>query len=390
MTSADRPSVALLAAAPAPYRTPFFNELAKHCRLLVAFETRSERGRKWTIDDEAFEFRWTVMRTLSLSTNRTIRSARERRVLAVPLNVMDVLNRFQPDVVISAELGARTASAALFCRIRKRPLIVWWEGTPHTESAVGGLNVSLRKALLRTATRAWGNGEESAQCLVEYGIPRSRIDLGMTGLNTTRWSKDVEEARDSTRAAIRERFGLQGFVLLFVGSLERRKGIQALLAALTLLSEDHSLPAWSAFFVGSGPLTAEIEAWTRLQPSVPIAMPGFVQPSELASFFAAADLFVMPSLEDVWGMVCLEAVVAGLPQVTSSLAGAASALVTSSEIGSVIDPRDARSLADNLAHRIRLGPRRIPDTLRDRAIAEWSPEAMAQRAISSVRSSFAT
>jgi len=37
-------SVALLTNAPAPYRTPFFNELAMRCRLLVIFDTLSQPG----------------------------------------------------------------------------------------------------------------------------------------------------------------------------------------------------------------------------------------------------------------------------------------------------------------------------------------------------------
>jgi glycosyltransferase involved in cell wall biosynthesis len=384
MTNVDRPSVAVLTSAPAPYRIPFFDELARRCRLLVVFETRNEQGREWAINEREFQFPWMLLRSLPYTGRRVGRGPAERWIPHIPLNVLSALNHFRPDVVISAELGPRTASAAMFCGLRKRPLIAWWEGTPHTEEAVSGLNVRFRKALLRRATRTWGNGEESANSLVAYGVPRSRIDLGMTGLDTERWSEDVDEARSSTRAAVRERLGLQGFVLLFVGSLALRKGLEDLLAALSLLAEDRDLPRWSALFVGSGPLAHEVEAWARLRLEVPIAVAGFVQPSELAPYFGASDLFVMPSLEDVWGMVCLEAFVAGLPQVTSSLAGAASSIVTSSEIGDVVDPRDARGLAQHLAHRIRLGPQRVPAALRRRAINEWSPVSMAERAMSSI------
>ena len=95
---------------------------------------------------------------------------------------------------------------------------------------------------------------------------------------------------------------------------------------------------------------------------------------QLPKYYAAADIFVLPSLEDVWGLVCLEALVAGLPQVTSSMVGAASDLVTSSDIGDIIDPRDAQAFAQRLAGRIRRTPTPVSYTHLDvykRQLASW-------------------
>ena len=386
-TSIEEPSVALLTNAPAPYRTPFFNQLARRCRLLVIFDTMREPGREWEVDEQGFEFEWLVSRSLSLSRSLKDRKRAERPVIHIPFNLMSTLDRFGPDAVVSLEFGARTASAALFCALRRRPLIAWWEGTPHTEAGASAPRVMLRKTLLRHASRAWANGGESARSLNAYGFPDARIDLGMTGTDTARWSHDVDTACDTRRAEVRARLGLRGVVLLFVGSLSSRKGLQHLLDAMTALAQDPTLPEWSALFVGSGPLSDTVAHWSQLHTSVPVALPGFVQPSELADFFAASDVFVMPSVEDVWGMVCLEALVAGLPQVTSSLAGAASSLVTSPEIGSVVNPRDTTEFAGHLALRIRMGAQRVPAALRARAATEWSPAAMTERAMSSIRAS---
>ncbi|MGO9874301.1 MAG: glycosyltransferase family 4 protein [Acidimicrobiia bacterium] len=387
MTDTNQLSVALLTNAPAPYRTPFFNELAKKCDLLVVFDTLRGPGREWEVDEGEFEFRWAVTRALPFYDRLVARGSIERRIPHIPVNVISLLERDQPDVVVSLEFGARTAEAALFCRLRKRPLIVWWEGTPHTERNASALKRALRRTLLRQVTRAWGNGKESARSLTSYGLANSRIDLGMTGVDTTRWRRGVDHERDTTRTALREQLGLRGVVLLFVGRLTALKGVRDLLAALTLLADDRDLPAWSALFVGSGSLTHEVADWARRHPAVHVAMTGFVQPRDLAQYYAAADLFVMPSLIDRWSLVCLEAVAAGLPQVTSSLAGAAVDLVTSSEIGVVVDPRDAISLAGHLGQRIWLGPQRVPEAYRESVVAKWSPSSMAERAISSLRAS---
>ncbi len=382
MTKPDRPSVALLVGAPAPYRTPFYNALAQQCRLLVAFETRTEAGREWTIDERGFDFEWKTLRMLNVA-GRATNAMGEHRGVPVPLNVPTLLARFGPDVVISAELGARTATAAGYCLARRRPLIVWWEGTTRTEAAASARRVKLRRTLLRTARRAWANGEESAAALTAYGVPRAHIDLGMTGTDTDHWRRDTDAARRSARDSTRRELGLQGVALVVVGALSHRKGIRELLAALTLLAEE-DVPEWSVLFVGSGPLAAEVEDWAARNPTVPLAATGFVQPETVPRYLAASDLFVMPSTEDVWGMVSLEAVVAGLPQVTSSLAGAASSIVTSPEIGAVADPRDARAFARTLADQIRRGPRPVPDARRDAAASYWSQSAMAERARASI------
>jgi len=387
--TADRLSVAVLTNAPAPYRTPFFNELALRCELMVIFDTLRNPGREWVVDTKEFRFRWTVTRALPFTGRLVNYGCTQRWIPSVPLNAISALNGFGPDVVVSSELGVRSASAAAFCYLRKRPLIVWWEGTPHSERSVSKRKVRLRQTLLRRATRAWANGEESQKSLTAYGVPEPHIDLDMIGTNTAQWRDEVEEARDSRRAAIRQRFGLRGVVILFVGGLTERKGIREVISALSLLAED-DLPAWSVLFVGAGRLSEEIKAWARLYPAVPVALTGFVQPAELPDYFAAGDLFVMPSLEDVWGMVCLEALVAGLPQVTSVFAGAANALVTSTEIGSIVNPEDIQSLAKHLAHRIRLGIERVPTELREETIIKWSPAAMADRAMSSIRTSVAS
>jgi glycosyltransferase involved in cell wall biosynthesis len=388
MTNADRLFVALLTNAPAPYRTPFLNELAMRCELMVIFDTLHNPGREWVVDTKEFRFRWTVTRALPFTGRHLDYGSTQRWIPSVPLNALSALNRFGPDVVVSSELGVRTASAAAFCHFRRRPLIVWWEGTPHSERSVSKRKIRVRQTILRGATRAWANGDESRESLTAYGVPEPYVDVDMIGTNTVRWRDEVDDARASSRAVIRERFGLRGVVILFVGGLTERKGIREVIAALSLLAED-DIPAWSVLFVGSGRLSEEIETWARVHPQVPVALTGFVQPGELPGYFAAGDLFVMPSLEDVWGMVCLEALVAGLPQVTSVFAGAAHALVTSSEIGSVVNPEDVQSLAQLLALRIRAGIERVPAGLREEAIIKWSPAAMADRAMSSIRLSLA-
>lgn len=374
--------VALLTNAPAPYRTEFLNELAKRCRLLVAFDTKRESDREWLIEESDFHFDWLVTRAFEISGLRLAGSF-ERARLQIPLNMLAILERFKPDVVVSGELGIRTMWAALFCQMRRRPLIIWWEGDLHSDR-VRRLRTLRHISLLRRSSRVWGNGVVSARSLARYGVPRERVDLGMTGMDTVSWRIAVDKQRDSVRAEVRVEHALQGAVLLFVGELTRRKGVLEMLAALTILADIGDLPQWSMLWVGAGPLYKQVDRWAASHPEIPIARIGFVQPADLPKYYAAADIFVMPSLGDVWGLVCLEALVAGLPQVTSSMAGAASDLVTSSDIGDIIDPRDSQAFAQRVADRIRQAPTLVPGGARADASTTWSPAASATRGMTSI------
>ncbi len=107
--------VALLTNAPAPYRTEFFNELARLCTLLVVFDTEREPDREWVIETSDFDFDWRISHGLAVSHPHLRRRNFDTHVLHIPLNTFAVLEHFRPDVVVSAELGVRTMWAALYC-----------------------------------------------------------------------------------------------------------------------------------------------------------------------------------------------------------------------------------------------------------------------------------
>ncbi|RYG53671.1 glycosyltransferase [bacterium] len=77
----------------------------------------------------------------------------------------------------------------------------------------------------------------------------------------------------------------------------------------------------------------------------------FTGPSNnVASFYAASDIFALPTQYEAWGLVIVEAMACGLPVVTSALAGAAVA-VESGKTGVLLDnPDDEAEIARGLTH----------------------------------------
>jgi glycosyltransferase involved in cell wall biosynthesis len=158
-------------------------------------------------------------------------------------------------------------------------------------------------------------------------------------------------------------------VFLFCGQMIARKGVDVLLHAFTelcrsgmaarleLVGREGDLPTWLR------ELPAEVRARVHYA--------GFKTPAELPAVFAAADVFVLPSRHDGWGVVVNQALGAGLPVICSDAVGAGHDLVQSDVNGIVIPAGDTPALT--------LAMRRLAEdrTLRNRYGAAAS--AMAER-----------
>jgi len=141
-------------------------------------------------------------------------------------------------------------------------------------------------------------------------------------------------------------------VFLFVGQIIKRKGWNYLLEAARSLVQK-GLHSFSVAVVGDGEQRDQLKARLcslGLQPFVNATGP--VPYQSLGSLFEAADVFVLPTLEDTWGMVVSEAMAFGKPVLCSKYAGARE-LVQHGVNGFVFDPYNVDELAGYMERFIR-------------------------------------
>lgn len=168
--------------------------------------------------------------------------------------------------------------------------------------------------------------------------PGERIPAIYHGVNTKVFNSD---ARLERRDAARNHFGFEPeeTVLLLAGNDWAKKGLPCLIDAL---AEIRDLPVRALAAGGD-----EREPYLRLAQAAGVAdRLRFVEPSpDVLQFFAAADLYVAPSVYDPFGLPVLEAMACGLPVIASRAMGA-SELVSEGEDGLILaDPRDKTGLA---------------------------------------------
>lgn len=171
-------------------------------------------------------------------------------------------------------------------------------------------------------------------------------------------------------------------LLLFVGRLRYYKGLEHLIRAMTL----EPAVAGTLAILGTGPRQ---EALRRLVASLSLGdrvrFLGYVADASLPDYYAAADVFVLPSSErsEAFGLVQLEAMAAGKPVISTELGTGTSFVNVHGETGLVVPPRDPQALARALRELLD-DPRRrraLGDAGRRRVVRDFHVETMVDRVV---------
>jgi phosphatidylinositol alpha-1,6-mannosyltransferase len=147
---------------------------------------------------------------------------------------------------------------------------------------------------------------------------------------------------------LRGQLGISGApVALYVGRLVGVKSVDTLLRAFQ--GVQRLLPDAGLAIVGDGPLRGSLQGMAGALGLRHVTWGGFVQPADLARYYAAADLFALPSYDEPWGVVVMEAMACGLPVVLSERVGCARDLVAAGENGSVVPWNETNAWSTALA-----------------------------------------
>jgi glycosyltransferase involved in cell wall biosynthesis len=232
-----------------------------------------------------------------------------------------------PDV--ASELASQNPLLALV----HHPLALEW-GLSADQADI--LRRSERAALASTRGVVVTSPATARIVTSDYGVPRERITVALPGNDA------VARARGSQGGPLH---------LLAVGAVVPRKGFDVLVAALATIS---ALP-WKLTIAGD--LTRDSTAAAKLQSEIArhgltdrIRVLGAVSSGKLASLYETADLFVLPSYFEGYGMAYSEALAHGLP-VIGTAAGAITETVPR-EAGLLVPPGDPAALAEALSRLI--------------------------------------
>jgi glycosyltransferase involved in cell wall biosynthesis len=156
--------------------------------------------------------------------------------------------------------------------------------------------------------------------------------------------------------------------VLFLGALERRKGVDTLLDAFAAVAR--ARPDVQLLLAGSGSLEAELKARAaREQVAERVELLGRVGREDVPGLLRSSTLLALPSLGEPFGMSALEALASGLPVVATNAGGVAE--LVPDDGNRKVPPGDTAALAGALEELLALGPeQRAALGARNRALAE--------------------
>lgn len=171
--------------------------------------------------------------------------------------------------------------------------------------------------------------EIARRTFIERGVSADKVFVNHLGVDTSQFSPPPTP-RDNKVP-----------VILFVGMLSARKGTATLLEAFSQLDQRAEL-------VCVGPVDPQFQKVLNRLPTSNVTLLGSVSRADVHDAYRSADIFCLPSVEEGFGMVVLEAMASGLPVVISDQVGAAD-LIEPSIDGLVVPMGDASALKDALA-----------------------------------------
>ncbi|MBI5089441.1 MAG: glycosyltransferase family 4 protein [Actinobacteria bacterium] len=208
----------------------------------------------------------------------------------------------------------------------------------HTPEHFSRIGVSVFRASLDVIRRRAAIVLCSSQATLDdvsfAGIESARLRLVPLGV-------DVDEASPDDVARVRQLYRLPEQYLLFVGTVEPRKNLRGLVAALAML--DDPLPLVVAGAEGWGEIGLDAAA------AASVRFLGLVPSDDLGALYAGAHLFCYPSEREGYGLPVLEAMAQGVPVVTS--AGTATE-ETAGSAAVLVDPTDPADIARGITEAI--------------------------------------
>ena len=334
------------------YASPIFRKMAKDPRFDILVAYCSMQGAESGVDPGfGVEVSWDEPQLDGYPwvhpPNRAWRPGVDRFFGLFNPGLWNVIREGRFDAMyVSGYFYASAWIAILAARWHGVPIILTTDGhNLRTWSTQSRWKQRFKKFLVR---RIYGLGEiilAGSSGTVEYlkalGVPPDRILLSRNVVDNLWWT---ERAAEVDRDAVRRSWKIpaSASVVLFCAKLQPWKAPQDVLEAFARAS----VPDSFLVYAGDGPLRGALEQSAReLGVAERMRILGFVNQSQLPSVYRAADLFVLPSLYEPFGLVVNEAMLCGCPVAVSDRVGAKYDLVREGENGYIFPTGNVEALA---------------------------------------------
>ena len=315
-----------------PYRVRFFDELGKSAQVTVLYSDR--RGTLSHRDASWFEESQGGFRAVQLGGAM----GKGRKTLC--LSVLRWLRRDYDAIIVAGYSSPTVILAMLWMRLWGIPFYMEIDGGLIRESK--GLRYRIKRFLVRLPSGYLSSGSYPTTFLTHYGAnPEKIVEYPFSSLYASDILPDLPSRQE--KQALRQKLDIpEHRMILAVGQFIWRKGFDILLQAATTLPKDVGI------YIVGGEAT---ERYLQMRQELGLRnvhFLGFRPKEQLMEYYRAADVFCLPTREDIWGLVVNEAMAFGLPVVTTDQCVAGMELVEEGVNGFLAPIEDPEALSNCL------------------------------------------
>ena len=285
---------------PAPYRIPIWEELSKTFNLNVVFTLSDENWRGWKGPiNSSYSYKFLAMKHIRIF---------DSEITSISGKIYQELK--QSDLVIVAGYASPSYLHALaISKYLKIPIVMFYESTAASHRFNGFLVNFFRSRLFSLADYIVTSGEESTKAVLSFGVGAEKVKTLFNPVDVGYFQSISLEKRTSNPA---------GHRFIYVGQLIKRKNVASLINAFANIQKEFD----SLTIIGDGELKDDLMQLAKdLNLNDSVTFLGDCTQDQVALSYASADTLVLPSTNEVWGLVVNEALAAGLHTVVSNKAG---------------------------------------------------------------------
>lgn len=322
--------VLLVTNIPAPYRVDLFYYLQTHVKqyeFYVMYCAKEADNRCWNVDNTKL-LNTTFTKTKVIS----IKKKYDTKHIYIPKGIGKDLSDINPDVVIGWEYNPIAVKCLIWCKRHGKKYISLTDGTLYSERNINLIQRITRKMIIGKCDASITSSTKAKEKLLKWGINPNRIFISLLTVDVNKICT-IEHKPEQGR-------------LLYVGSMIERKGLDLLVSALRYVDENFKL-----HIVGNGTDKEIEELRTRIKNANiedNIIFCGYKEGQELLEEYQKAQIFVLPTREDCFGLVLLEALCAEVPIISSKYADGAYDVIDEGKNGILVDPYDSKEFGGTI------------------------------------------
>ena len=255
---------------------------------------------------------------------------------------------YKPDIVnVQGYFDPAMNLILLYCKLVGIKVIMASDSTELDNPNVGWRE-SIKSFLVRKSDGFFCYGSKSAEYMLKLGAQKEQIFVANNAVDNHK-IEAICKSTHSNREEKKQEMGLRKYNFIFVGRLIPLKNISILLKAYKTLLDTNQNQDWGVIVVGNGDEESNMKAYCiENKLDGVIFVPGQSW-YEVPKWFALADVFLLLSFSEAWGLVANEAMVCKLPVIISDRCGCSADLVVEEKNGFIFDPYSVDDLMSKMA-----------------------------------------